>query len=227
MSLDQIQAATGKDIALNLTDDGKFIVKGEMDGLTGLAKDVITFDSFGNVYFAGTLTADKIKANSIEGLEIWTNKTVADSPIATPSALLSSETPLKSIEIGSALANLNVEGLATVSGQLTAQRLHIKDSVIVEAILNVVDTITSSRLFVTELADFLCSVIFRKDVIFAGRPSFNADTTGVVVIKTGESETAVVFEKEYETTPIVNTSITFSDPCHPELDSGSIQYLFV
>ncbi|MBI2039476.1 hypothetical protein HYT18_00160, partial [Candidatus Microgenomates bacterium] len=234
INLDQISAATGEDVALNLTADGKFIIKGEKDGLTGMPKEVIIFDSFGNAYFAGTLTADKIKANSIEGLEIWTDKidslsqklaqleatssaeasnsaSLVDASLATPSALLGTGPSALLSNDSTQLQAIEFASVATVSGQLTAQRLHVKDSAIVEMVLNVVDTITSSKLIISEFADFLGSVIFRKDVTFLGRPVFSKDTAGSVVINKGGDSAEVIFDKEYDQIPVVNVTITLDN----------------
>src|SRR3989344_2984338 len=68
IALDSIKTATTSAITVNLSKDGKFVIKNE----TG--QEAITFDAFGNGTFAGTLTADKIRANQIEGLEIFTDK---------------------------------------------------------------------------------------------------------------------------------------------------------
>jgi hypothetical protein len=68
LNVDTIKSATGSAVALQLTSDGEFVIKDE-DG-----EEKITFDSQGNAFFAGTITTDKIKANQIEGLEIFTDR---------------------------------------------------------------------------------------------------------------------------------------------------------
>ncbi|MEK6900786.1 MAG: hypothetical protein AABX37_00410, partial [Nanoarchaeota archaeon] len=68
INIDTIKSATGSTVALELSADGKFVVKDE-DG-----EENITFDSHGNAFFAGTITVDKIKANRVEGIEILTDK---------------------------------------------------------------------------------------------------------------------------------------------------------
>ncbi len=75
LALDKIQARSGEDFALQLTANGKFIVKDE----TGAP--AITFDSEGNGTFKGTITADKIKANQIEGLEFIIRETAQNLTI--------------------------------------------------------------------------------------------------------------------------------------------------
>ncbi len=51
-----------------IVEDGKYVLKDENKN------SVVSFDTEGNAYFAGTLVSDKIQANQIEGLEILTNK---------------------------------------------------------------------------------------------------------------------------------------------------------
>ncbi|MEX2054608.1 MAG: SH3 domain-containing protein, partial [Candidatus Andersenbacteria bacterium] len=60
--------AVDREVTLNLSEDGTFIVKNE----TGEA--VVTIDDFGDAAFAGTLTAERIVAGTIEGMEIVTEK---------------------------------------------------------------------------------------------------------------------------------------------------------
>jgi len=61
-------------LTLKLKEDGNFIIAGIGSDASSSAKPVVTFDSFGNATFAGIITADKVKANQIEGLEIITGK---------------------------------------------------------------------------------------------------------------------------------------------------------
>jgi hypothetical protein len=82
----------------------------------GKPKDIVTFDQFGNASFngditAGTITADKIKANQIEGIEVVTDKLTsiskelsALSKQSSESAFINPEDPegtlIKGIKIG-------------------------------------------------------------------------------------------------------------------------------
>jgi hypothetical protein len=105
---------------------------------------------------------------------------------------------------GEALAvlGLSVEREATVSGNLRVQK-----NALVEGILNVVDTLTANNIIVSKMADFFGTVIFHGDVAFQGRPTFNNDTAGVVVVKKGEEKVEVTFEKEYDHAPVVSANI--------------------
>src|SRR5205823_1666290 len=55
-------------ISLNLNPKGQFIIQNEA------SQSAVTIDSEGNATFKGTITAERIRANQIEGLEIMTDK---------------------------------------------------------------------------------------------------------------------------------------------------------
>jgi len=207
LTVDSIKPAY-RDISLNLTSDGQLIVKDENG-----QKNVI-IDGSGNAFFAGTLTADKIRANQIEGLEILTNKISSiSSSVATLSAnfdnfFSSSSSSVLGDKISPSpsilnLSSLKVDGLATVSGNL-----RVKGDSLIEGILNVVDTITTQNVILTNIANFLGDTVFKGNVSFFGHPTFNKDTGGTVVIKTGSNSVEVKFDSEYEIVPIVNATLT-------------------
>lgn len=102
---------------------------------------------------------------------------------------------------------LLIEGDATVSGQLTTGTLHIRDSAIVESMLNVVDTITASRILISDLAQFMKDVIFKGNVEFVGRATFNNDTAGTAMIKTGQSSIEVKFDQKYPEIPVITATL--------------------
>ncbi len=54
--------------------------------------------------------------------------------------------------------------------------------------------------------EFIGKVIFRGDVNFEGRPTFNKDTAGFAIIKAGGSEVEILFEKEYKDEPVVTAT---------------------
>ena len=182
-------------------------------------EEVIKYDENGNAFFAGTLTADKIKANSIEGLEIWTDKIaslqgkVEGLATATDSAALSKESVLtlpKVIEFdsGKFILDLTVLGKLNAEGGLIATGpSEFKGESVFKA-----------------LVDFLGNVIFRGDVSFLGRATFNKDTAGLAVIKKDQLMVEVTYDREYKTEPIVTISVllpklneaTFKD----KIDSG-------
>jgi hypothetical protein len=191
----------------------------------------ITFDSEGNATFAGLVIADKIRANQIEGLEIFAGKisgleksfaalsasssaVLADtdaSPSAVPVAS-ESAAPVKGNLL--TLSSLNVEGLARLHDVSARQAtvsadLRVKGNGLVEGILSVIDTLMTKNLIVSGVADFFAKVIFRDDVEFRGKIALGTDSVGTALIQKGQQQVTVKFEKEYEEAPIVNAGIAF------------------
>ena len=213
-----------RDLTVKLAADGKFIIAA-VDEATASPRIVATFDSLGNATFSGTLTADKIRANQIEGLEILTNKISSlSSNVATLSANLDNFFSSGSSVLGDRispspsvlnLSSLNVEGLATVSGNF-----RVKGDSLIEGILNVVDTITTQNVIVTNIANFFGDVVFKGNVSFFDHPTFNKDTAGIAVIKKGKDTVEVKFDSEYENTPIVNATLTADQT---DLSQGTIE----
>jgi hypothetical protein len=89
LTVDSISSSTGDNIDLTLSDGGAFILKGpalsneaetvvpdqsQSESDAAATRDVITFDYAGNAYFAGTVTATAISADSITGLDIFADR---------------------------------------------------------------------------------------------------------------------------------------------------------
>jgi hypothetical protein len=172
-------------------------------------KKAIVFDSEGNATFKGELRAKKIRAETIEGLEVLTKKFVFESQeqrVSTVAAGLSpSITPSPLPQLMS-LEGLNVGGDATISSNL-----HVGGSSLIQGVLNVIDSITTGNLIVGKWADFMGSVIFRDAVTFYKRPVFSADSAGYAVIKKGASYVTVSFKGQYEDKPVVNVNMFLNE----------------
>lgn len=162
------------------------------------------------------LIVKKIRAEQIEGLEIITGKISSiDSNIASLSAIFNSSKPVVEIvdQVNKEVINnpqsllltsLNVDGIATISADL-----RVKGSGLVEGIFSIVDTLVTNNLIVNGVSNFFAQVIFKEDVIFEGRPTFNSDTGGSAIVKKDSDRVEVVFDKEYEKTPVISANITF------------------
>ena len=79
--VNNIIPATGNSVSLDLSAGGQLVVLGNLNQSVNptatsstATSTVISFDSFGNAFFAGKITTDSIKANSIEGLNVITNQ---------------------------------------------------------------------------------------------------------------------------------------------------------
>jgi hypothetical protein len=238
VELEKIQAKS-QEVSLNLTADGKFIIADEE------GSPAITFDSEGNGTFKGTITADKIKANQIEGLEILTGRiTALENSTASESAVLGTETADETATDSATasselvLSSLSVDGLARLNDVSARQAtvsadLRVKGNGLIEGVLNVIDTLMAKNVMVSGVADFFSQVIFRGDVEFRGQPTFNKDTAGTIIVKKDTQEIEVKFEKEYASTPIINVNITLDkiedEAMQKELEeailNGNIKYI--
>lgn len=200
---------TESNLTIQLNDQGEVRI-GSIDA-TGSAG--IRFDSRGNAYFAGILTADKIQAKNIEGMDEM-KKQVSDleNKISTLSALPIPATPAALIQpevkpSANFLESLFVTGQATISS-----RLHVAGSTLIEGILNVIDTITTPNALISKWLTVLGKAVFHDSVQFLSRPTFNKDMGGFAVIQKGTDRVEITFDKEYEFTPVVSASIRTEDP---------------
>jgi hypothetical protein len=187
------------------------------------AKDepVISFDEEGNATFAGTVTAEHIKAGSIEGLDV-----LADAAVASQLAALSpvNGTDTVTAEIASDPLQNDFDTLQQYL-TFTDKTTTILNSLVVDKDMRVEGDMETLGQFVTRglvvsgtarfksgaffagTAQFDSSVAFREDVLFEGRPTFNSDSAGFATIKKGDSEVEVTFAKEYTSTPVVTAGI--------------------
>lgn len=172
--------------------------------------------------FTDLLVAKRIKADSIEGLEIFTNKiskletdmslltkSNTDTVASSEAQVLSASTDVTleatlspSMAFDGTLHGLKVDGEATISGGLT-----VWGGTIIDGVLNVLHSITTENIIIGKWADFAGQTLFRGDIFFMGRPEFNKDTAGTVRIKKDSDRVEIVFDKEYKNTPIVNTTL--------------------
>ncbi len=159
--------------------------------------------------------------SNIDLSEINTDRVLAGLEIITPKVLTQ---------------NLLVNGDATVSGILYADTIKAnriegvdiltrKLSLLTEQVAGIAtdsaqpeETVKQAETNIFEVigqriaevfkntVEFLGKVIFRGEVNFAGRPTFNKDTAGFAIVKAGGSEVEVIFEKEYADEPIVTAT---------------------
>lgn len=202
----------GADLDIELDDGSNLTIR---DPKTKEA--VMSMDNAGNATFAGTLTAKKIKAEQIEGLAIYTDKIESLSQAVNqltnqqstqdgsdrPEVVTSDQPTMVSLNMAT-LDGLEVSKDATISGTL-----NVGGNTLIEGVLNVISAITARNLVVEDWASFIGQVIFKNNVYFTGRPTFNKDTAGYATIKKGQRDVTITFEQEYLTTPIVVASFAF------------------
>lgn len=171
-------------------------------------QDVAVLDNLGNATFAGTVTADTIKAGKIEGLEVLagrisnlegaTAKEASDDAEVdqTPTGLeqatpdgskpVEFTAPITAISV-SILSELEVKGGLVVSG---------------EAHFN-------GKSIFANLAIFNGSVSFTSGVEFTDHVTFGKDAGGTAIIKKDHKQVEVKFEKPYQTKPIITANYLF------------------
>ncbi|MBI4008601.1 hypothetical protein HY357_00035 [Candidatus Roizmanbacteria bacterium] len=110
---------------------------------------------------------------------------------------------------------LEISGSASISGEL-----QVRGSGLVQKILEILTSLTTKNLIISNLAEFLDSVFIRGDVQILGRATFNSDSAGKAIIKKDDQEAIVIFAKEYENVPIINASMAFDEI---KLPDGSIE----
>lgn len=77
LTTNAIDTFSGKDLTLTLSDDGKFVIAGAVATSSGSGTTTpvaVSFDSLGNAFFAGAVTADRINVNQINGLDVLTSQ---------------------------------------------------------------------------------------------------------------------------------------------------------
>lgn len=235
---DTLQAKTIKpaeDLTMELSNDKSFVIK------YASSEAGITFKGNGDAYFAGTITADTIRVKQIEitseaweqafkdgGLQTIESRIISqdaritnlESWLASVSALTAlTPTPAASPTAAlSLLAQMPEEidepqddDLASTSGKTIVDNFRVTGSALVEGMLHVVDFLTTRNLIVDQLATFLGNVVFRGDVLFQGRPTYNSDTAGYAVIKKGSDRVEVKFAREYEVIPLVQATVSVDE----------------
>ncbi len=169
-----LEIITPKVITQDILATGLFVMQ-DKDG-----NENVRITSDGNAIFMGTIKADKIIANEIQGFKIFADTLTSLSD--------------------------KVAGLATASAEISTEAgiASVRDIETRNDELSVADLI--NNLF-RRVAEFFGKVIFHNDVAFMGRPTFNKDTAGFAVIKWDSNEVEVKFEKEYASEPVVTVSL--------------------
>lgn len=158
--------------------------------------------------YADQIFAKSIRADSIEGLSIWTNQiaslqekyagleAVATENTTTDQAVTAEKTLLNldKFTVGSFVASLD----ASVLGKLTlAGGMSVAGDAEFAG-----DTVFS------RLANFFGKTFFKDTVSFEKAPTFGHDTAGFAIIEKGAKKVRIVFDTPYEKQPIVTIALT-------------------
>ncbi len=160
--------------------------------------------------YADQIFAKSIKADSIEGLQIFTDQIgslqekYAGLEAAAHTGTAVTETPSAVQEqLAIAMKKLSVDSFAvqldgSILGKLSvAGALHIGG-----------DTQFEGDTLFAKLATFLGDTVFKGKTIFEETPTFSSNTAGFAIIAEGQQSVEVTFDEAYAKQPIVSVSIT-------------------
>jgi hypothetical protein len=256
---DLLMPATGSDMKMQLNSEGKFVIMGgnpppvappptpeciadpTLCPPTPPSTDapvfapVITFDALGNAIFAGTVTANKINASEITGINVITNQlsTLADAVTGLSgqtvdlSGLVLLATDMATVR--ASVDTLNISS-ADALARLTALETNVTSLLLTDAVLNTLTissaTTLSGGLSVDNITSVGSILSIMSDTEFFGTPYFTVDTAGFAVVESGAREVDVVFDKPYLAQPIVNATITLEDNVNEEdVFNNDIRYV--
>ncbi|MBP7806995.1 hypothetical protein KA047_00675 [Candidatus Saccharibacteria bacterium] len=172
------QQAPGEDNSEILTDR---VSAYEINGVSINAKDI---------------TADSIKANKIEGLEVLVGKLTSRPKTTTEAG-----------ESNLAEASVNLDDFVVKTAKV-GESLTVEGALFANGALKVAGPVEflSTSIF-HRMATFVDSVIFRNDVEIEGRLTQNSDAAGFATIYKTQKKVEIEFEKPYEDTPVVTVNI--------------------
>ncbi|MCL4416962.1 MAG: hypothetical protein M1365_09745, partial [Actinobacteria bacterium] len=198
--------------------DNLFMFKMAENGKTlfvdSKGNEVVSFDENGNATFKGSIEANKISANQIEGLTVLTNELITDkiSKVAGASTSDQASTSSQSAVLSkllnrdnniSILADLIVDQNATVNLNMNVLgKLAVEKGIIVSGPAKFKDETIFEK-----LVTFISKVVFKDDVKFDGTATFNKDTAGTAIVRKGADTVEIIFEKEFKNTPIITASV--------------------
>ncbi|MFC1647318.1 SH3 domain-containing protein, partial [Patescibacteria group bacterium] len=192
-------------LTFNLTEDGR------IDISSGSGEPVITFDAFGNARFAGTITADKVQASQIEGLEIFTDKISSLSNLVSSISSSSSRIDLSGDMFAIDSDNeISLDDYVWTKAPFIALRdiqtenfeasgsAVFRGSVIVDNVLTIIKKLIVSGETVLEK-----TLTVLGDTVLKGKVKFNTDTAGKAVIPKYSLWVEVPFEAPFEEKPVI------------------------
>ncbi|MDP3685509.1 MAG: hypothetical protein Q8R32_01625, partial [bacterium] len=219
-----LTALPGEDLKVEMDEGRKVIFKGK-----NAATPAVVIDDKGNATFAGTITADKIRADQIVGLEVLTDRLARldgrpwDAASLAAAAVLPSASPAV---VGGPGDGVNITASPSPSaspsappGQSSAppppgDRVEFREISFEQG--KGVDLQILGKLTVTGGLQVSGEATFDGEVFFAGRPTFSGDVGGHAVIRAGAKQVDVAFAREYAAIPIVQATLAFNEVRLPD-----------
>lgn len=154
------------------------------------------------------ILAKSIKADSIEGLSIWTNQIASlSAKYAGLTAEASTGAPVEApMATEKTLLNLEQFAVGTFTARFDAS---ILGKLSVTGALQVIDAAEfQGKTTFANLVSFLSDTVFKGGVAFEKAPTFGVDTAGFATIEKGRKKVRVNFTEAYEKQPIVTVALT-------------------
>jgi hypothetical protein len=167
-----------------------------------------------------TLVAKSIKAEKIEGLEIFETgiRNAQDSADGSAAQVKSLSTQIVDLQN-------SLKSLSEKSGGLETAAIKDAES---DGGLIVGGTAQFNGLAIfNKVAQFFDKVIFGKEVEFAGGVLFNQDTAGYALVQEGSDSVRISFEKEYAAVPVINASLSLQQIQDEEVRKAAEELLLV
>lgn len=166
-----------------------------IDDNTTVTKTVVTATQPGatspmDAYLAIMVTANTTAKNmDVDYVRVW-----QDNPITE---VINAEGEL--VEEVTEVLEEPLPSLIPTQNQSEAVSV-VEESVLSTSLLNLIKNLFES------VVEFFGSVVFHGDTTFFGHTTVSKDAAGYVIVKAGEREVSVLFEKEYEGTPVVTVT---------------------
>ncbi len=156
---------------------------------------------------ADEIWAKSIKADSIEGLAIYTNR-IASLEAKYAGLVPDTESTAGDVEVANEKTLLNLEQFQ-VGSIAVAFDANVLGKLSVTGALRVIDAAEfQGKTTFASLVSFLSDTVFRGKVAFETAPTFGADTAGFATIEKGRKKVRVNFTEAYEKQPIVTVALT-------------------
>jgi len=167
-----------------------------------------------------TLVANNIQANHIEGLD------VIQAGIADVQTTLASD-GVQIENIGQQVTDVQT-ALAAITTKTNSLTVDANGNLTAMAGLTVGGPVQfQGPAMFKALAEFVDKVVFHNDVEFDGHATFNQDTAGYAIVKTGNDNVVVTFAQEYAQPPVVNASVSLQQIQNDEVRKASEDLLLI
>jgi hypothetical protein len=162
---------------------------------------LLTVDSNGDVVIQGTLTVNRLKAGSIDGLDVLADKITTLSAFVSSLASESATFPAASQSGQTASVSPSLFGDLTASGSST-----FTGQTVFRALVTFIeDIVIQGQTTVNGLLKVL------GDISIFGHIAVNTDTAGVAVIPRSTTSVDVPFDKPFTNPPIVTISLVLPE----------------